>query len=1090
MKSFMKKTAAVMIALFAVVAVAGTSLPVQAAAKAPKSLSVKVTTKTVDIKGKATISVKSVKPADASKAVTYKSSNKKIATVSSKGVVTGKKAGKVKITVTSKKNKKVKKTVAITVKNLKPSSIKVSASKAEIAVGASKTLTATVKPEGVYAPVKWTSSNTKVATVSKSGKVVAKKTGTATITAQSTQKNSKGKYLKATCKVTVVDYAKATLAQVKEYAKSASDSKVLVDARVADAYQGWAIDGMTKGGHIKNSVNVSEQWFSKEYKYDSRENSTQEDYINQELNSIGVTAKKSYIIYDTNGKDATVVANYLAKKGFKNISIYNAKAEIEKGTFTMDSYKNYDLYVPAEVVKNISDHVTTNSALSSEAKKITGGKNIVILDVSWGDETNDEETGSGYESAHVPGSVHVNTDEYETPKVYVPEKGEKYRTEWRLNDDATLLKLAASKGVTKDSSVVLVGANPLATTRMGVILKYLGCNDVHVMSEGMNGWNAKGYKMESGINKPVAADSFGVSEPQNPDYIDTIAEAKKLVNDPNAQLVDTRTQEEWDGKSSGYGYHDLKGRIEGSVFGPSGKGFSSSMIYYRNADMSMRSKEGLESLWKSQGVDVSKHLSFFCGSGWRAAETMWDAMVLGYENVSLYSDGWIGWSNEGNPYIDENGNKVFYNKNTNSVETTAASVSEKQVFVSPEWLKSAMAGLQKGYEDVFVSEVAWGDTAGDKAYNTAHIPGAYHINSDAVEYDDCDPWPYGDGKDDFGLYDEKDVTPENNFNIRSAEQLGVFLKRNGITKDTKVVLYGKKASDSSVTRVAFAMLYAGVKDVKVVDGGMEAWQKAGYETEKKVNEQTPGGSDYSFGTTIPAHPEYIMSAEDVKDNLKNDANFRLVSIRSTEEFEGEKSGYGYINYAGEPLGAVWGHNTDDGSYVENGKVVGIDKVKSILAESDSSLDNELSFYCGTGWRATIPFLICYQNGVKDISLYDGGWWIWQLNWQKDAEEWPIQDVSADVAKNYAQLSFASDVVSQDASGNKLIAGATAAANKLSCWPARVSSKVVYSSSDTSVATVDKDGNVKALKAGEVTIKARTKAGNKATYKVIVDQPAQ
>ena len=111
MKNFMKKAAAAMIAMLAVVAVFGTSVPAQAASKAPKSLSVKVTTKTVDIKGKSTISVKSVKPANASKAVTYKSSNKKIATVSSKGVVTGKKAGKVNITVTSKKNKKVKKVV-------------------------------------------------------------------------------------------------------------------------------------------------------------------------------------------------------------------------------------------------------------------------------------------------------------------------------------------------------------------------------------------------------------------------------------------------------------------------------------------------------------------------------------------------------------------------------------------------------------------------------------------------------------------------------------------------------------------------------------------------------------------------------------------------------------------------------------------------------------------------------------------------------------------------------------------------------------------------------------------------------------------
>lgn len=1085
MRQFMKKTAAIVTAMLVVAGFSGTGIPAQAASKAPKSLSVKVTTKTVDIKGKSTISVKSVKPANASKAVTYKSSNKKIATVSSKGVVTGKKAGKVNITVTSKKNKKVKKVVKITVKNLKPSSVKVSAAKATVVVGKINTLKATVKPAGVYCPVKWTSSNKAVATVSSNGKVTAKKAGTATITVKATQKNSKGKYLSATCKVTVVDFATATTTQVKEYAKSASDNKVLVDARLTDAYHGWALDGVRKGGHIKNSVNVSSQWMTAGFSSQSAENSTREDYIGQELKAIGVTTAKSYVIYDTNGKDAATVAAYLQKKGCKNISIYNAKSAINKGTFTMESYKNYDLYVPAEVVKNISDHVTKNTALSSEAKKVTGGSNIVILDVAWGDETNNPDTGSGYEDAHVPGSVHVNTDEYETPKVYVPEKDEAYRSEWRLNDDATLLKLAADKGVTKDSSVIIVGLEPMATTRMGVILKYLGCEDVHVMSEGMVGWNAKGYEMEKGINKPKAVESFGTDKPLHPEYIDTISEAKELLKDDNVQLVDTRTQEEWDGKSSGYSYHDLKGRIEGSVFGPSGRGYSSSMIYYRNADKSMRSKEGLETLWKSQGVDVSKHLSFFCGSGWRAAETMWDAMVLGYENVSLYSDGWIGWSNEGNPYIDASGNKVFYNKNTNAVESTVQAVSEKQVFVSPEWLNSAMSGLQKGYEDLFVSEVAWGDTAGDKAYNTAHIKGAYHINSDAVEYDDCDPWPYGDGKDDFGLYDEKDVKPEDNFNIRSAKQLGEFLKRNGITQDTKVVLYGKKASDSSVTRVAFAMLYAGVKDVKIVDGGMEAWTKAGYATETKVNEATAGGAAYNFGTTIPAHPEYILSADKVKEKLQNDANFRLVSIRSTKEFEGEASGYGYIKYAGEPLGAVWGRNTDDGSYVENGKVADLAKVKSILAEADSSLDNELSFYCGTGWRATIPFLICYQNGIKDVSLYDGGWWIWQLNWQKDEKAWPIQKISAEAAKDYAQLSFESEKVYRDTEGRYLVQGKTAAENKLSCWPARVSDKVVYSSSDESIATVDATGKVTATGVGKAIITASTKAGCKATYTVQV-----
>ena len=149
---------------------------------------------------------------------------------------------------------------------------------------------------------------------------------------------------------------------------------------LTDAYQGWALDGVSKGGHIKNSVNVSSQWMTAGFSSQSAENSTREDYIEQELKAIGVTTAKSYVIYDTNGKDAATVAAYLQKKGYKDLSIYNAKSAINKGTFTMESYKNYDLYVPAEVVKNVSDHVTKNTALSSEAKKVTGGSNIVLTD--------------------------------------------------------------------------------------------------------------------------------------------------------------------------------------------------------------------------------------------------------------------------------------------------------------------------------------------------------------------------------------------------------------------------------------------------------------------------------------------------------------------------------------------------------------------------------------------------------------------------------------------------------------------------------------------------------------------------------------
>lgn len=463
----------------------------------------------------------------------------------------------------------------------------------------------------------------------------------------------------------------ATEEDVLAYIKDTDENTVLVDARVADAYQGWALDGAEKGGHFENAVNISAQWIDCEYESNEKENKTREESIQKELDANKMTAEKSYIVYDTNGKDAAAVKSYLEGLGYKNVSTFNATELINTGSESLVSYENYNMYMPADIVKNISDHVVNGTELEAQAADIVKDAPVALLDVSWGDETNNEETGSGYEDGHVPGTIHVNTDEYETPKVYVEEKDEDFRSEWRLISDKELIALAEAKGVTKDSCVVIVGYEPMATTRMAMILKYLGCENVHVMSSGLVGWNAKGYEMESGINKPEKV-SFGADKPQNPDLIDTIDEAKsKLMTlssaQPDFQLIDTRTIEEWNGEDSGYGYHDLAGRIDGTIHSPSGIGYSSSMYYYRNPDKSMRSKEILEAMWKEQGIDTGKHMSFFCGSGWRAAEEAWDAMMIGYKDVSLYSDGWIGWSNEGNPYIDKDGNTVHYDKEQNKV---------------------------------------------------------------------------------------------------------------------------------------------------------------------------------------------------------------------------------------------------------------------------------------------------------------------------------------------------------------------------------------------------------------------------------------
>lgn len=229
---------ALFIALIMVFSVAGFGLSTDvadAAAKKPKKITLKTTSKYVDIKGKVTVSVKSVSPSKASKAVTWKTSNKKIATVSKKGVVTGKKKGKVTITATSKANKKVKKTIKITVKQMKP---KVSLPTTAIMYsGVKKSLKAKVGPKGVWNKgITYTSSNKSIATVSKTGMVTPIKGGKVTITA----KSKENKKYKDKCVVTVRQSIKSIkFSQTVKAMESGDTFKNRITKSPSSAYGGF-----------------------------------------------------------------------------------------------------------------------------------------------------------------------------------------------------------------------------------------------------------------------------------------------------------------------------------------------------------------------------------------------------------------------------------------------------------------------------------------------------------------------------------------------------------------------------------------------------------------------------------------------------------------------------------------------------------------------------------------------------------------------------------------------------------------------------------------------------------------------------------
>ena len=96
---------------------------------------------------------------------------------------------------------------------------------------------------------------------------------------------------------------------------------------------------------------------------------------------------------------------------------------------------------------------------------------------------------------------------------------------------------------------------------------------------------------------------------------------------------------------------------------------------------------------------------------------------------------------------------------------------------------------------------------------------------------------------------------EGAYNLLSAEEVRDFLLGHGITADTKVVLYGPDVC--GVARQAYGYLWCGVKDVKILNGGLAAWTAAGFEVETEANALEAAAD---FGVEVPAHPEYWVQA--------------------------------------------------------------------------------------------------------------------------------------------------------------------------------------------------------------------------------------
>ncbi len=318
---------------------------------------------------------------------------------------------------------------------------------------------------------------------------------------------------------------------------------------------------------------------------------------------------------------------------------------------------------------------------------------------------------------------------------------------------------------------------------------------------------------------------------------------------------------------------------------------------------------------------------------------------LGFRNISVYHHFVDEWS--ANPYLP------------------MQQLERYRSLVAPHWIKKLLSDDSPAHYENNQYVIVHAHYRNRNAYLSGHIPGAIDMDTLALE------------------------SPET-WNCRTPEELKVALEQHGITANTTVVLYGKymdpdntdafpgsAAGDIGAIRIAFIMLYAGVKDVRILNGGFQSWKDEGFEISYTDEPKKPAAD---FGVQIPVNPHLAVDTPLAKEIIAS-PNAELVCVRSRPEYIGEVSGYNYIKQKGRIPGAVFADCGSDAYHMENYRNFDhttreFHEIAELWRSSGITPNKHLAFYCGTGWRGSEAWFNAWLMGWPNISVYDGGWFEW------------------------------------------------------------------------------------------------------------------
>jgi thiosulfate/3-mercaptopyruvate sulfurtransferase len=215
----------------------------------------------------------------------------------------------------------------------------------------------------------------------------------------------------------------------------------------------------------------------------------------------------------------------------------------------------------------------------------------------------------------------------------------------------------------------------------------------------------------------------------------------------------------------------------------------------------------------------------------------------------------------------------------------------------------------------------------------------------------------------------------------TGEQFADLMNRKGISRDDTVVIYGDKSNWWAAYALWVFTLF-GHPDVRLLNGGRDAWMAEGRDTTLDVPEQATTGypvverSDTVPDALRPSGSSQIRAYQ--ADVLASLGSSTLIDVRSPQEYTGERTHMpdypeegalrgGHIPTA---VSVPWAKSADDtGRFRSRAE---LDEIYSFVSPGDNTIA-----YCRIGERSSHTwFVLTHLLGIPGVRNYDGSWTEW------------------------------------------------------------------------------------------------------------------